>query len=81
MRVVNKVGMERAGYSSEAVREVRIAFRTLFLRELRLEEAVSEVTERLGHSNHIQVLLDAIASSQRGLARPDTAAVEINIGE
>ena len=78
MRVVNKVGMERAGYSNEAIREVRIAFRTLFMRDLRLEEAVAEVTEALGHREYIRILIDAIASSQRGLARPDSATLEIN---
>ncbi len=78
MRVVNKVGMERAGYNDEAVREVRLAFRTLFMRDLRLEEAVAEVTEKLGHREYIRTLLDAIASSQRGLARPDSATLELN---
>ncbi len=78
MRVVNKIGMERAGYDTTAIREVRLAFRTLFMREFRLEEAVAEVTEKLGHRDYIRIFLDAIASSQRGLARPDSDALEIN---
>ena len=78
MRVVNKVGMERAGYDDVAIREVRLAFRTLFMRELRLEQAVAEVTQKLGHREYIRTLLDAIASSQRGLARPDSDTLEIN---
>ncbi|MDZ7686523.1 MAG: acyl-ACP--UDP-N-acetylglucosamine O-acyltransferase [Gammaproteobacteria bacterium] len=43
MRVINKVGMERAGYDGNAIAEVRKAFRILFMRDLRLEEAVEQV--------------------------------------
>ena len=81
MRVVNRIGMARAGYSTEAIREVRLAFRTLFLRELRLEEAVQQVQDQFGHRPYIQMMLDAINQSQRGLARPDSAAIEFNAGD
>ena len=43
MRVVNKVGLERAGFSAQKIKEIRKAFRILFTRDLRLEEAVAEV--------------------------------------
>lgn len=81
MRVVNKVGMERAGYSADEIRDVRKAFRTLFLRELRLEEAVQQVRVELGAKPYIKLMLDAIESSQRGLARPDTATLEFNTSQ
>ncbi len=81
MRVINKVGMERAGYSSEEIAEVRKAFRILFMRELRLEEAVKQVQEEFRKSANIQLMIDAINSSQRGLARPDSAMFEINVSE
>ena len=50
MRVINKVGMERAGYSSTDIREIRKAFRILFMREIRLEEAVKLVQEEFPES-------------------------------
>ena len=81
MRIVNKVGMERAGYSAGEIRDVRKAFRTLFLRELRLEEAVQKVRAELGDRPYIQMMIDAIESSQRGLARPDTATLEFNTSQ
>jgi UDP-N-acetylglucosamine acyltransferase len=81
MRVINKVGMERAGYSSEEILEVRKAFRALFMREMRLEEAVKQVQEEFPDSENIQLMIDAIDSSQRGLARPDSAMFEINVSE
>lgn len=80
MRVVNKVGMERAGYSEEEIAEVRKAFRILFMRELRLEEAVKEVAEEFKGRQHIDLMLEGVKSSQRGLARPESATFEINVG-
>ena len=80
MRVINKVGMERAGYSSDEIAEVRKAFRILFMRELRLEDAVNQVQQELPGSNNVKLLIDAINSSQRGLARPESATFEINVG-
>ncbi len=81
MRVINKVGMERAGYSTDDIAEVRKAFRILFMRELRLEESVKQVEEEFPSSANVRLMLDAIGSSQRGLARPDSAMFEINASE
>ncbi len=79
MRVINKVGMERAGYSTDEIAEVRRAFRMLFMRELRLETAVAEVETEFSGSQSIRLMLDAIACSKRGLARPESATFEINV--
>lgn len=79
MRVINKVGMERAGYPKEEIAEVRKAFRILFMRELRLETAVSEVQTEFPDSVGISLMIEAINSSQRGLARPESATFEINV--
>ncbi|MBL6692247.1 MAG: acyl-ACP--UDP-N-acetylglucosamine O-acyltransferase [Pseudomonadales bacterium] len=81
MRVINKIGMERAGYTSEQIAEVRKAFRILFLREMRLEEAVREVQDTFPDSESVALMLEAVASSQRGLARPETATFEINVAD
>ncbi len=79
MRVINKVGMERAGYTTEEIAEVRRAFRILFMRELRLETAVSEVRQEFPDSENIKLMIEAINASQRGLARPESATFEINV--
>ena len=81
MRVINKVGMERAGYSSEAISEVRRAFRILFMREMRLEEAVKQIKDEFPNSPNIQLMIEAIATSQRGLARPESATFEFNVAD
>ena len=81
MRVINKIGMERAGYRADEISEVRQAFRILFMRELRLEDAVQEVSDALSDSQNVKVMLEAVSSSQRGLARPETATFEINVAD
>ncbi len=80
MRVVNKVGLERAGFESKSILEVRKAFRILFSRELRLDDAVREVAKEFPNSPHIDEMLAAISDSQRGLARPDSSTFELNVG-
>jgi len=81
MRVINKVGMERAGYSVAEISEVRKAFRILFMRELRLEDAVLQVEESFTDSDSIKLMIEAVRASQRGLARPESATYEINVAD
>jgi len=81
MRVINKVGMERAGFNSADVAEVRKAFRILFMREMRLEEAVKQAKAEFPDSVNVQLMIDAVSGSQRGLARPESAMFEINVSE
>ena len=73
--------MERAGYSTEAIADVRKSFRILFLRELRLEAAVAELKEKYPGAPHVASMIDAIDGSQRGLARPESAMIELNVGD
>ena len=79
MRVVNKIGLERAGFSSSEIKEIRRAFRTLFTKDLRLEDALAAIAPEAKESPHVQCMLDAIAASKRGLARPDSATFAINV--
>jgi UDP-N-acetylglucosamine acyltransferase len=81
MRVINKINMEGAGYTTEEIAEVRKAFRILFMRSLRLEVAATQVREEFPDSKNVQLMLDAIDSSQRGLARPESETYEINMGD
>ncbi|PDH39108.1 MAG: acyl-[acyl-carrier-protein]--UDP-N-acetylglucosamine O-acyltransferase [OM182 bacterium MED-G24] len=71
MRVINKIGMERAGYSRSQVAEVRKAFRILFMRELKLEDSISQLQNEFPESDHVQLIIDATNNSKKGLARPD----------
>ncbi len=81
MRVVNRVGMQRAGYSEEQIRDVRRAFRTLFVNDMVFAEAIKTVKRDLGHLDYIRNMLTAADESKRGLAIPDEKTFEINAGD
>ena len=78
MRVVNKVGMLRANYTQDQIANVRRAFRTLFVNDMTLKQAVETVKKELGHLDYIEKMLTAIDESKRGIARPDEKTFEIN---
>lgn len=81
MRIINKVGMQRAGYSAEQIGDARKVFRILFMRELRLEAAVKQVQAEFSDAPHVDAMVAAVRASQRGLARPDSSTIEINSSE
>ena len=69
MRVINKVGMEQLDTAFLEISEVRKAFRALFMREMRLEDAVNHVEKSFPNSKNIKPMINAVRASQRGLAR------------
>ncbi|MEM7221319.1 MAG: acyl-ACP--UDP-N-acetylglucosamine O-acyltransferase [Pseudomonadota bacterium] len=81
MRIVNKIGMERAGYTGDCINDVRKAFRMLFLREMRLDDAVAALRDEFGDRPHVTRLIDFIEASSRGLARPESAMIEMNTAD
>lgn len=81
MRIINKVGMQRAGYSATEIGDARKVFRILFMREMRLEAAVKQVQTEYPNAPHVDAMIAAVQASQRGLARPDSSAIEINSSE
>lgn len=66
---LNTIGLERKGFSKTDIAELKDAYRILFLRKLRLEEALAELDERYPDSAHIRYLVDFIRSSERGIVR------------
>lgn len=81
MRVVNRVGMQRAGYNEQQIRDVRRAFRILFVNDMVFAEAIKKVRQDLGHLDYIEAMLTAADESKRGLAIPDEKTWEINAGD
>lgn len=70
MRGINRIGLTRVGITPQEIKLLQKAFRILFKRGMRLEEATNELRQLLGSHQRIKELLDFIALSQRGLARP-----------
>ena len=70
MRVINKIGMERAGYDKEDIRNATEAFKTIFKRDLTLDKALDELQQNYLGNQVIDNIVNFCLKSERGLARP-----------
>jgi UDP-N-acetylglucosamine acyltransferase len=68
-RGVNSEGLKRRGYSAEAVRNVREAYKVVYRQGLKLEEAIAELERRVPSQSEIEPLLDSLRRGDRGLLR------------
>lgn len=69
-RAVNKVGLERNGFSSEQIRAIRDAYRTMLRQGLPLAQAVARLKERYPDNREVGEMIEFATSSKAGLARP-----------
>jgi UDP-N-acetylglucosamine acyltransferase len=70
MRGVNKVGLERNGFSAERIRIIRDAYRTMLRLGLPLAEAVARLRERYPDNPEVREMIEFATASRTGLARP-----------
>jgi len=68
-RGINAEGLKRRGFDAEQVRSIREAYRVLYRRGLRLEEALDELATRASGHAEVQLFVDSIRSSGRGIVR------------
>ncbi|MCB0407853.1 MAG: acyl-ACP--UDP-N-acetylglucosamine O-acyltransferase [Bdellovibrionales bacterium] len=68
-RATNKIGLERAGFSSEDVQAIHRSIRTLVMGNPTIEEALAEIEKSFGNIEAVKVLTDFVKSSERGIAR------------
>ena len=72
MRSINRIGMGRAGIDETDIKTVHKAFRLLFKKGVRLDEARAQLQAEYPEHALVQAMLAFIAASERGLARPQT---------
>lgn len=68
VRSINKVGMERAGFSPREIETVRNAFKTLYRKDLNRSQALSELNEPENSAPLVSEIATFARSSNRGLA-------------
>jgi UDP-N-acetylglucosamine acyltransferase len=69
---LNKVGLERKGFTPQQLKELRAAYRTLLASKLNIADALAAIRETIaaGTANeHVAYLADFIASSERGIIK------------
>ena len=66
---VNTIGLQRKGFSTEAIEALKSAYRQLFHSKLLLTDALPVVEKDLGHVPEVAYLLRFIRESKRGIQR------------
>lgn len=66
---LNLVGLKRRGFSEESLRAIKKAYKIIFRSGLRQEEALQKIAEELSSGPELDLFVDFIKNSQRGVAR------------
>jgi UDP-N-acetylglucosamine acyltransferase len=69
---LNKVGLERKGFTPEQLKELRTAYRTLLASKLNTTQALEAIRATIAAGNageHVAYLADFIANSERGIIK------------
>lgn len=68
-RTINKIGLERNGFSEEAQTALRQAYKLLFREGLTMANAIERMEKELPPLPEVQHLINFVRKSERGLAR------------
>jgi UDP-N-acetylglucosamine acyltransferase len=68
-RGINSEGLKRRGYSPEAMRSIREAYRTIYRQGLKLDEAIARLETRADAEPDMLPLLESLRQGDRGLIR------------
>ncbi len=66
---VNKVGLERRGFSSDAIGGLHKAFRVLTKAGLNTDQALEKIAAEIEDEEHVALLTEFIRSSERGVVK------------
>jgi len=66
---LNLIGLKRKGFSEEAIATLKKAYRIIFRSALTQEAAIQKTLDELSGSHEVNVLVDFIRSSKRGITR------------
>lgn len=69
LRGLNLIGLKRRGFTEESIRNLKTAYKTLFMAHLKLPEAISRIREEIIGCAEVDNLLAFIERSQRGICR------------
>jgi UDP-N-acetylglucosamine acyltransferase len=69
LRGLNLIGLKRRGFSEEAITNLKTAYKTLFMADLKLPDAIARITHEITGCPEVDYLLAFIESTQRGFCR------------
>lgn len=66
---INSEGLKRRGFTPDQIRNLKNAYRVLYRSDLKLADAVAELTQRAATQPELKLLVDFIGASTRSLVR------------
>lgn len=66
---INVEGLRRRGFSKEDIAVLTKAYKTIYRRGLTLDEALAELNTQVSECAALQLLIDSLTSSERGIVR------------
>ena len=79
MRGINKVGLERNGFTAQQIRDIRSAYRTLVRENITLADAVARLKSEFAGHPQVSAMVEFAAASKLGLARPRIFRNEVEV--
>jgi UDP-N-acetylglucosamine acyltransferase len=77
----NVEGLRRRGFSKDAIRDLRRAYRTLYRSGLRAAEAVEAIAAMDDPEGHLAVFADSVRAARHGVVRPRGGAGAADDGD
>ncbi|MDH3429660.1 MAG: acyl-ACP--UDP-N-acetylglucosamine O-acyltransferase [Gammaproteobacteria bacterium] len=68
-RGINSEGLKRRGFDAEQIRNIKDAYRLVYRKGMKLAEAIAEIAERSKTQSELELFLESLRSSERGLIR------------
>jgi UDP-N-acetylglucosamine acyltransferase len=68
-RGINSEGLKRRDFNTEQIRNIKEAYRLVYRKGLKLNEAMDEIAARCESQPELQLFLESLRSSDRGLIR------------
>lgn len=68
-RIVNAEGLKRRNFSSDDIKAIQVAFKTLYKRKLPLADALIELKQQAEANAVVQPLYDSVANAKRNIVR------------
>ena len=68
-RGINTEGLKRRGFTAPSIREIRSAYKYLYLSRMKLDDAIIRIDKEMGESADIKSLLAFLRRSERSIVR------------
>jgi UDP-N-acetylglucosamine acyltransferase len=66
---INSEGLKRRDFSTEQIRNIKNAYRIIYRKGHKLGEATAQIADLVDSQPELQLLLDSLRSSERGIVR------------